>query len=117
MLRSSVMYCHTFVSPGMGATLHTCFFFSVLMMLLLPTFGYPMNPTEICFLSLCSSASCRSRSNSAALPKQCWKDAWYASVGYSSDSSATHFFVHHVGTRSHLFSTNTRCLWRMFFFR
>ena len=51
------MYCHTFVSPGIGATLHTCFFFSVLMMLLLPTFGYPMNPTEICFLSLCSSAS------------------------------------------------------------
>jgi hypothetical protein len=86
------MYCHTLVSPGTGATLHTCAaalrewhsatrirpskcttlqnhnketasglpertfsFFSVLMMELLPTFGYPMNPTLICFLS-CANA-------------------------------------------------------------
>jgi hypothetical protein len=47
----SVMYCHTFVSPGIGATLQLFFFTSVLMTLLLPTFGYPMNPTLICYLS------------------------------------------------------------------
>jgi hypothetical protein len=35
----SVMYCHTFVSPGMGATVHTRFLRSVLMMLLLPVLG------------------------------------------------------------------------------
>ena len=35
----SVMYCQTLVSPGMGATLQLFFFTSVLMTLLLPTFG------------------------------------------------------------------------------
>lgn len=45
------MYCQTLVSPGMGATVQTFFFLSVLMMLDFPTFGYPMKPTEICFLS------------------------------------------------------------------
>ena len=47
----SVMYCHTFVSPGIGAVLQTAFFLSVLMIEDFPTLGYPMNPTEICFLS------------------------------------------------------------------
>jgi hypothetical protein len=41
----------TLVSPGTGATRHTLPLFRVLMTLLLPTFGYPMKPTEICFLS------------------------------------------------------------------
>jgi len=35
----SVMYCHTLVSPGMGATLHTFFFINALMTEDLPTFG------------------------------------------------------------------------------
>lgn len=34
-----VMYCHTFVSPGMGATLQLFFFTRELITLLLPTFG------------------------------------------------------------------------------
>lgn len=33
------MYCHTLVSPGIGATVQTFFFFRVLMMELLPTLG------------------------------------------------------------------------------
>lgn len=33
------MYCHTLVSPGMGATEHTFFFRRVLMMEDLPTLG------------------------------------------------------------------------------
>ena len=36
----NVIYCHTFVSPGMGAALQTFFFFNVLMIDDLPTFGY-----------------------------------------------------------------------------
>ena len=36
---------NTLVSPAIGATLHTFFLRSVLMTELLPTFGYPMNPT------------------------------------------------------------------------
>ena len=39
--RNNVIYCHTFVSPGIGATLHTFFFFNVLMTELFPTLGYP----------------------------------------------------------------------------
>lgn len=35
----SVIYCHTFVSPGMGATVQTFFFLSVLMIEDLPVFG------------------------------------------------------------------------------
>ena len=35
----------TFVSPGMGAVLQTFFFISVLIIELLPTFGYPIKPT------------------------------------------------------------------------
>lgn len=50
------MYCQTFVSPAIGATLHTFLLLSVFIMDDLPTLGYPMNPTEICFLSICSFA-------------------------------------------------------------
>jgi hypothetical protein len=35
----SVMYCHTFVSPGIGATLHTFFFRRVFMTDDLPVLG------------------------------------------------------------------------------
>ena len=46
-------YCHTRVSPGMGATLHTFLARTVLMTLLLPTLGYPRKPTVMCLRSLC----------------------------------------------------------------
>ena len=42
-------YCQTFVSPGIGATLQTLVFLRVLITELFPTFGYPINPTLICF--------------------------------------------------------------------
>lgn len=35
----SEIYCQTLVSPGIGATVQTFFFFNVLMMELLPTLG------------------------------------------------------------------------------
>ena len=35
-----VIYCHTLVSPGTGAALHTAFFFKALMTDDFPTFGY-----------------------------------------------------------------------------
>lgn len=54
------LHC-TLVSPGMGATLQTFFFISELMTELLPTLGYPMKPTLICFFSECSLPNCRSR--------------------------------------------------------
>ena len=100
----------TFVSPGIGATFTTFFAFSVLMMELLPTFGYPINPTEICFLSTCSLPNWRRMLISGPLPKELVMEAWKARVGYSALSMATHFFVTHVGTRSHLFRMKTRCL-------
>jgi hypothetical protein len=57
----SVIYCHTFVSPGMGATLHTTLVRRVLITDDFPTFGYPTNPTDIACLSLFKRASCRRR--------------------------------------------------------
>jgi len=45
----SVIYCHTLVSPGIGAHMHTFLFFKVLITLDLPTFGYPTSPTLIDF--------------------------------------------------------------------
>lgn len=33
------MYCQTFVSPGIGATVQTFFFFNVLIIELFPTLG------------------------------------------------------------------------------
>jgi len=47
------MYCQTFVSPGMGATVQTFFFRKVLIIDDLPVLGYPMKPTDICFRSEC----------------------------------------------------------------
>src|SRR6266498_3515358 len=49
----NVMYCQTFVSPGMGATVQTFFFRKVLIIDDLPVLGYPMKPTDICFRSEC----------------------------------------------------------------
>lgn len=44
----------TFVSPAIGATLQTFLERRVLITELFPTFGYPMKPTLICFLSVWS---------------------------------------------------------------
>lgn len=52
------MYCHTLVSPGIGADLQTALLLSELMTELLPVFGYPMNPTEMFFLSLWKLSNC-----------------------------------------------------------
>ena len=76
-------YCHTLVSPGMGAVTHTFFVLKALMTLDLPTFGYPMNPTETFCLSLRSRLNCRSSESNAPLPKGFVTDAWNARVGYS----------------------------------
>lgn len=65
-----VMYCQTLVSPGMGATVHTFFRRSVLMMDDLPVFGYPIKPTEICFREACSEENCRSSCIREPLPKE-----------------------------------------------
>lgn len=55
--------------------------------------------------------------NKAFLPKLREREAWKASVGYSLESSVTQRLVTHVGTRSHLFNTNTKCLCGAFFFK
>jgi hypothetical protein len=53
-----VMYCQCLVSPGIGATLQTLFFIKALIMELLPTLGYPINPTLMHFFSLCKLSNC-----------------------------------------------------------
>ena len=45
------IYCHTFVSPGIGAALQHFLPIKELITLDLPVFGYPMTPTDICRLS------------------------------------------------------------------
>lgn len=83
-------------------------------------------------------ANCLSNCISAPLPKECNVLAWKANVGYSSDSMVTHWVckcnevnmhsvvdierqlfvtVAHVGTRSHLFRRNSKCLCGFSFFR
>ena len=69
------MYCQTFVSPAMGAVLQTRFLRSVLMMLDFPVLGYPMNPTEICFLFECSEENWRSNVIKDPFPKEFVSDA------------------------------------------
>ena len=76
-----------------------------------------MKPTEICFLSECSFANWRSRLISAPLPNGLVIDAWNATVGASFDRCFSHAAVTRVGTRSHLLSRNTRCLWLASFLR
>uniref|UniRef100_A0A2M4B1M3 Putative secreted protein n=1 Tax=Anopheles triannulatus TaxID=58253 RepID=A0A2M4B1M3_9DIPT len=106
----SVMYCQTFVSPAIGATLHTFLLRNALITDDLPTFGYPMKPTLICFLSTCSLPICRSRLMSAPFPNGCVREAWNAIVGYSLLSIATQRCVTQIGTRSTLFRMKNRCL-------
>merc|ERR1712023_588397 len=101
------MYCHTFVSPGMGAALHTFFFFNMLITELLPTFGYPMNPMETCFRSFRSTPNCRRSCRRALFPKGFVIEAWMASVGNSFERRRTQARVTQVGTRSHLLQRST----------
>ena len=84
------MYCHTFVSPAIGATVQTFFFLSVLMMLDLPVLGYPTKPTEICFLSECKTLNCRSSWIRDPFPNELLMEAWNAIVGASLDKIFTH---------------------------
>lgn len=65
----------TLVSPGTGATVQTLLFFSVLITLLLPTLGYPINPIDICFLSECNCENCRSNAINEPLPKEWFGEA------------------------------------------
>lgn len=84
------MYCHTLVSPGIGATVHTFFFRKVLMIEDLPVLGYPMNPTEICLRSECKEENCLNNWIKEPLPKEFVMDAWNASVGRDFDKCLTH---------------------------
>lgn len=70
--------------------MHTFFLRRVLTIEDLPTFGYPMRPTEICLRSECKALNCRSREISDPLPKLLLIDAWKASVGNSLDRCLTH---------------------------
>src|SRR5581483_10845057 len=69
-----------------------------------------MNPMLICFLSECNLENCLKRLMSAPFPNGFLIEAWNAIVGYSADNTDTHFWVTQVGTKSHLLSTNTKCL-------
>ena len=75
----------------MGAVLHTRFLRNVLMMDDFPVLGYPMNPTEICFLFECNEENCRRSVIKEPFPNELVREAWNASVGYSLDSCLTHF--------------------------
>jgi hypothetical protein len=70
-----VTYCQTFVSPGMGATVATFFFLSVLIMDDFPVFGYPIRPTEICLRAECSVENCRNNVIKEPFPKEFVIDA------------------------------------------
>lgn len=87
----SVMYCQTFVSPGIGAVVQTFFLRRVLIMLDFPVLGYPMKPTEICFREEWREENWRRREMSEPLPKEFVIDAWKARVGYSRERILTHF--------------------------
>ena len=55
-------------------------------------------PTEMYCLSVRIRASCLKRPRSDPLPKGLLIDAWKAIVGYSFESSLSHFFVTQDGT-------------------
>jgi hypothetical protein len=76
----------------------TFFVRSALMTELLPTLGYPMNPTLMAFLSDRSRASWRSRLRSEPLPKGLVTLAWKASVGNSRDRVWSQRLVTQAGT-------------------
>mmetsp|Transcript_5011 Transcript_5011/g.7547 ORF Transcript_5011/g.7547 Transcript_5011/m.7547 type:complete len:224 (-) Transcript_5011:722-1393(-) len=110
----NVIYCQTFVSPGIGATLQTFFVLMVFMREDLPTFGYPTIPTLICFLSECNWENCLRRFISVLLPKEFVIEAWKAIVGTFLPRRRIHFLVAQFGTRSTLFITKIKCLWDAF---
>lgn len=87
--RIRVIYCQTFVSPGIGATLQTFFLRRVLIILDLPVFGYPMSPTETCFRSLCRTENWRSSWMREPFPNEFVMEAWKARVGYSLERRRT----------------------------
>lgn len=82
-------YCHTLVSPGMGATVHTFFLSKVLIMDDFPVFGPPTRPTEICFLSECKLENCLRSWMREPLPNELVMLAWNARVGYSLERCRT----------------------------
>ena len=55
--------------------MQTFFFLSVLMILLFPTFGYPIRPTEICFLSEWRTENCRKSWIKDPFPNELLMDA------------------------------------------
>mmetsp|Transcript_22596 Transcript_22596/g.57454 ORF Transcript_22596/g.57454 Transcript_22596/m.57454 type:complete len:203 (-) Transcript_22596:345-953(-) len=59
-----------------------------------------------------SRASWRRRESSAPLPNGLVMDAWKARVGNSRDRVCSQRLVTQEGTRSHLLSSSSRCLWR-----
>ena len=97
------IYYHTLVSPGIGADLQTFFFLRELITLLLPTLGYPMNPTEIVFLSLWKLSNYLNSFSKESLPKFLSTPALKAMVGFFWERCLTHLAVTEVGTRSVLF--------------
>jgi len=101
----------------MGATLQHVFFINALITELLPTFGYPIRPTEIFFLSLWRISNCFRSWMSDPLPNGFETLAWKASVGYDFERYLIHLFVMDVGIRSHLFRMKTKCLFGHFYFR
>ena len=70
ILLINVMYCQTFVSPGMGATVQTFFFRKVLIIDDFPVLGYPMKPTDICLRDECKAENCRNIEMRDPLPKE-----------------------------------------------
>jgi len=67
----------------------TFFFRRVLMMEDLPELGYPIRPTEICFLSLWRVENCRRSWIREPLPKELVIEAWKARVGYDLERRRT----------------------------
>lgn len=61
--------------------MQTFFFRSVLMIDDLPVFGYPIKPTEICFLSEWRDENWRRSEMRDPFPKEFVIDAWNARVG------------------------------------
>lgn len=99
----------------MGADLQTILLLRVLITEDFPTFGYPINPTLIVFLSLWKLSYYLRRLIKLPFPNEFVVLEWKARVGYSLERYLTHFAVTQVGTRSHLFRISTRCLWGQFF--
>lgn len=110
-----MIYYQTFVSPGIGAALHTLFYLRALITEDFPTFGYPTNPTLIFYLFLWKLSNYLNKLTKDPLPKLLFIEAWKAIVGYSLPKVFTHLEVTQVGTKSHLFKTNIKCLWGQFF--